>query len=193
MKALLITIIFVFIISLPAFSDTTSGLNNSNLGLSINYGIVNNFKMWDSSSSETGNMIQIGYIYKPNDKYSLELDLAFIADSNTFNNSSTPTYVETASYLNIKHSFYMYRTQSFSPYLHFGTGLYGVNSWLKTGKTFYSKATNIFADVSAGLGCDINIKDNFINLDISMPALLHALYGNVKIPYIISIGCKHLF
>ncbi|MFA4967306.1 MAG: hypothetical protein WC624_03705, partial [Candidatus Margulisiibacteriota bacterium] len=134
-------------------------------GAGISYGFINNFKMWTGQGTDVGNVLQVDYFVKPIESYKAALEIGFVADNNVLNSVSAPTYVETGAYLNIKNYFYLKKSGATATYVSLGTGLYGVDLWWKLNNHFYSQSTNIFADLSAGAGLDINMKNLVLNMD----------------------------
>jgi len=159
-------------------------------GFGINYGLVNNFRMWDAAALDHGDQLRVDYSYALNDSYTLALQVGFFADHYIFNGSANNLYVQTAAFLNLSNQFYLRKLWQLAPYLKADTGLYGVNSWYKRNNKFYSAGTNVMADVGVGAGADFNLWNVRANLDLTFPALAHVLILKAKLPYIISFGVK---
>ena len=159
-------------------------------GFGLNYGLVNNFKMWDSAALDHGDLLRVDYSYAFNDAYTLALQVGFFADHYVFNGSANNVNVQTAAFLNIDNRFYQRKFFGLAPYLKVGTGLYGVNSWFKSSDRFYFRGSNVMADVAVGAGADFNLWNIRSNLELAFPALAHALILRAKLPYIISFGAK---
>lgn len=160
------------------------------IGFGINYGLVNNFRMWDSADLEHGDLLRVDYSYAFNDFYTLALQVGFFADHYIFNGSANNVDVQTAAFLNIDNLFYQKKFFGLAPYLKVGTGLYGVNSWLKSSDHFYFRASNVMADIVVGAGVDFNIWNVRSNLELAFPAIVHAAILKAKLPYIISFGAR---
>lgn len=191
LKRVIIAAVFICLCSFAPEALTLTG--SPCWGVGVNYGFVNNLKMFNHAGSDSGQSLQVDYFYRPNDSYFAVLEFAFVADANALKNADSAVYVETASYLNLKHCFSAFKKDAFSSYLSVGTGLYGVNLWQKLNKSFTFQAANFFADISLGAGCDFKAGKVILNADLSFPALLHVLYGNSRIASIFSFGCKYYF
>ena len=177
-------LVLLFAVSAPA-EDA------GRFGVGVNYGIINNFRMWDNASSESGSALRVNYSYDFSDLYTLAIEIGFVADDNVFKNASVVTVAETGSFLNIDHIFRTRKVGMLSPYLKLGTGIFAVNLWQKrTDNRFYNLANNIIADLNAGLGADFKIGNALMNVDLFFPALLNELYLSARPSYILSLGCK---
>jgi hypothetical protein len=184
MRILLIIFLILFL-SFPVLAGEAG-----RFGLGINYCAVSNFRMWDSAVSESGSMLRIDYTYDFNDFYTAALEIAFFADENVYKTTAVTTYAQTVAILNIDHIFHMRRVGPFSPYLKFGTGIYGANLWRKTNNRFYNSATDVLADVSAGAGAEFKFWNALLNVDLSVPGLIHEILMARKIPVVLSFGWK---
>jgi len=162
-------------------------------GVGVNYGLINNFKMFDAASTEAGTMLQVSYSYHFNDLYTAALEVGFIMDNNVLGSAAGTPYVETGSYLNIDHLFYLKRTEKIASYLSVGTGLMAVTGWWKTGAGLVNNATYVFADLNVGAGADIKIGNGICNLALNIPGLGHELYHRSNVAYILSLGYKQPF
>ncbi len=184
----LLFFIMVLSVSVPAWAGETG-----RFGLGINVGYINNFKMWDAASTESGNVIQITYSYDFNDYYTAALELGYVLDANTLKEASDWIYIQTGSYLNIDHIFHTGKLGPFSPYFKFGTGIYAVNGWWRKDHKFYQEATNVMVDLSAGMGSDFKLWNALVNVDLCFPGIAHEIYFGKKVAYILSLGYKHRF
>ena len=72
--------------------------------------------------------------YHGDDDFQTFLEISFFADANVFKTPAVSTYVQTGAFFNINHIFHTAKLGPFSPYLKFGTGIYGVNLYRKLGK-----------------------------------------------------------
>lgn len=187
MKCVLIAVL-ALVLSLPALAGEAG-----RFGLGINYGCVSNFKAWRSAQSESGNMLRVDYTYAFNDFYTTALEVAFFGDENVFKTTAAWTYVQTGAFFNINHIFHTAKLGPLSPYLKFGTGIYGVNLYEKLGDNFYFRATDLSSDVNAGMGAEFKLWKARVNVDLMLPALLHTSYFRGKLAYILSFGWKQYF
>jgi len=184
-------IFLLVVLSLPALA-----LDPSKWGVGVNYGIVNHFKYWNCASTESGSVLQVQYSYDFNDFYTAALDLAFIADSNTFNNPSIGTYTQTSVYLVINHLFYFQKRGTFAPYLKFGTGIYAANLWIKQSAGFSSRGNDVMADLNAGCGADFNFGKSALNIDFNIPGLGHEMFAGQALKNytnLLTFGYKYHF
>jgi hypothetical protein len=149
--------------------------------------------MWDVASCESGTMLRIDYSYDFNDFYTAALELAYYVDQNVFSSTVPNTYVETAAILNIDHIFHTRKIGPLSPYLKFGTALYGNNLILKNKDKFSSISSDIAADFNAGLGAEFKLGKATLNADLSFPGLTHVIILNQKAVYVLSFGWKQYF
>lgn len=184
----LLAAILIFSLSLPAFAGEAG-----RWGLGINLGVLNNYKMWDVASCESGTMLRIDYSYDFNDLYTTALELSYYVDQNVFKSTAAATYVETAAILNIDHIFHLRKAGAFSPYLKFGTALYGNNLLLKNNDNFSSISSDIAADFNAGLGAEFKLGKATLNADLAFPGLAHIIIFNQKVVYVLSFGWKQYF
>lgn len=188
MRSLLIFFLILFL-SFPVMAGEAG-----RFGLGINFGFVNNLRIWDSQDSESGNMIRIDYTYDFNNFYTAALEIGFFADENVFKTATVTTYTHTVSFLNIDHIFHTRKLGPFSPYLKFGTGIYGSNLWRKEDDYFYNSGTDVLADISLGAGTEFMLWNAVMNVDISSPGIIHALYSTRrKLAVVLNFGWKCYF
>ena len=185
-----LSIIFLMLLlTLPAFAGEVG-----RFGLGINYGLVNNIKIWNTQSSEAGSMLRVDYTYDFNDFYTAALEIGFFADENIFRSASTPTFTQTIASLNIDHIFRARTIGLFSQYYKIGTLLYGANLWRKSGNSYLHESTDVSADISAGIGAEFKLWNSIANVDLTFPALIHiACFSNRKVAYVLSLGWKRYF
>ncbi|OGC21648.1 hypothetical protein A2291_06025 [candidate division WOR-1 bacterium RIFOXYB2_FULL_42_35] len=161
------------------------------MGFGLDYGYINNLGMFASNSSEAGTILQVSYLFKKNNFYTLALEIGFIADNNVFKSATTPTYTETGCFLNINNIFHLPELLFIKPYVSVGTAINGVNSWRKEGGSFIHNANNVFADINFSGGIEFWFFDSLSNIELSCPALLHPYYISRKVPMVLSFGVKH--
>lgn len=162
-------------------------------GAGIHYGAINNFKMFADADTDSGSLIAVSYSYDINDRYTAVLELGYIADNYVLPDASSPKNVETGTFINIDHMFYLSRSDGFSPYWKLGTGIYAVTLWKKQDKDFTFSASNVFADFSAGVGADLKLWGVPFNADLTLPALAHEAFFSSKTAYIFTLGYNYHF
>jgi hypothetical protein len=187
MRYVLVVLLICFL-SIPVWAGEAG-----RWGVGINYGLANNMRVWDGASSEAGSMVRIDYSYDFNDFYTAAIELGFLVDGNTIPTATVTTLTQTAAILNIDHIFHLRQVGALAPYLKIGTGLYGLNLWQKTNKTFSHSATGVMADLSAGAGAEFSLGNERVNVDLALPALAHEYFVNGKIAYVLSFGWKKYF
>jgi len=163
--------------------------------IGINYGSINNFRMFQPVSSEAGTSLFASYAYAINSFYSLGLEIGFAGDENIFNNSLN-TYTESGGFFTINNIFKIKKLGPLFPYFRIATGLYSVTLWHKENQGFVFQASNTFADIGAGVGFDFAALGSKLNVDYYVPAILNFRFnspGSNKFPSILSVGYKHEF
>lgn len=183
MLYLFCVLFFTFFLVMPSQADQ--------MGFGLNYGYINNLGMFSSHSSEAGTILQVSYLFKKNNFYTLALDIGFIADNNVFRSASVPTYRETGCFLNVKNIFHLPELFFVKPYVSIGTAINGVNSWRKEGSSFIHNANNIFADINFSGGIEFWFFDSLSNIELSCPALFHPYFTNQRAPIALTFGVKH--
>jgi hypothetical protein len=173
----------------PAYAEEDGG----RFGVGVDYGIINNFKMWACASTETGSVLKVNYSYDFNPLYTAALEIGFIADENVFKNAAVNTYVETGTFFRVNHLFHTLPVGQTAPYLKIGTGIAAVNGWWKRNGTFTSSASNVFADINAGAGADFKLWNALLNVDLDFPGLFHEWYMGSRISSILSLGLRWRF
>lgn len=188
-KALLLCSFFM----LMALSSQAGAESAGPWHAGIHYGAVNNFKSFSDADTDAGSMVAVDYSYDFSDRYTVALELGYIVDNYVIPVSSASRYVETGTFLNIDHLFYLYKTDDFSPYYKLGTGIFAVTLWHKQDNDFYFSADNVFADIDAGIGADLKLWGILLNTDLTFPALAHEAFYTSKISYIFTIGYNYHF
>jgi hypothetical protein len=159
----------------------------------VHYGAINHFKMFADADTDAGSLMAVSYSYDFTNSYTAALELGYIIDNYVLPTYSSPRYVETGTFINIEHFFYLSKTETFSPYLKFGTGLYFVTLFQKTENTFNFSASTTMADISVGIGMDFKVWNMPLNADLTFPAILQGINSNYGSPYIFSLGCRYHF
>ena len=180
--AILLVVLTLFV---PA-----EAVETGRFGFGINYGTLNNFRVWNSASTESGGVLIVSYVYDFNDFYTTALELGFFADNNVLKDD---TFAGTGSYLNIDHIFHTRKIGQFSPYVKFGTGIYSSDLWRKQNGSFGFNASSVIADLSAGVGADFELWKALVNVDLFFPALFRLAIFGQKLPYVLSLGSKYYF
>ncbi|MFA6169251.1 MAG: hypothetical protein WCW67_05785 [Candidatus Margulisiibacteriota bacterium] len=181
--------IAVLIISITVLFIGCALADPGHFSLETSYGIINNFKYWNSASSESGTVLKVSYQYDFTDYYTAALEFGFIADQNVFKEVLVSTLVQTGAFFNVSHLFYRDYFGPVKPYLLIGTGLYGSNCFWKKGTTYFQfGGSDVSADLNAGLGMDFKVRNLNLNLELTMPALIHTAYLGHNPAYIISLG-----
>jgi len=157
----------------------------------LHYGAINHFQRFADADTDAGSLMAVSYSYDFTNSYTAALEIGYIVDNYVLPAFSSPRYVETGTFINIDHFFYLNKTESFSPYYKLGTGLYYVTLWDKTDNFFHFSASDMVADISAGIGMDFKLWDLPLNADLTYSGILRGTYLNTGYPYIFTLGYKY--